>query len=195
MTRSNHWLPLAAGALALLAAACSSGASPRVASLGSTTATTTAAAPSAAAPSGTTPGGTPLADFDKFAACMRSHGVADFPDPVVQQTAGGESVKVRVAPPAGPGQTAAYNAAANACKSLAPPRPTAPTITAAQQQDYLDAAACMRSHGITGFPDPVFANGGVNFPIPTGMNTESPQFLRSRQTCQKLIPAGLPYNN
>jgi len=112
MTRSNHWLPLAAGALALLAAACSSGASPRVASLGSTTATTTAAAPSAAAPSGTTPGGTPLADFDKFAACMRSHGVADFPDPVVQQTAGGESVKVRVAPPAGPGQTAAYNAAA-----------------------------------------------------------------------------------
>jgi hypothetical protein len=193
MTRSNHRrparLPLAAAALALLAAACSSGAAPRVASLGSTTATTTAQAPS-----GTTPGATVLAALDKYAACMRSHGVPDFPDPIVQQSPDGRSVKVAVAGPAG-GQTPAFNAAANACKSLAPPRPTAPTITAAQQQDYLNAATCMRSHGINGFPDPVFANGGVNFPIPTGMNTESPPFLQARQTCQKLIPAGLPYSN
>ena len=195
MTRSNHrrsahWLPLAAAALALIAAACSSGATARVASLGSTTATTTAAAPS-----GTTPGAPTLAALDKFAACMRSHGVPDFPDPVVQQSPDGRSIKIAVAGPGGAGQTPAFNTAANACKSLAPPRPTAPTITTQQQQDYLNAAACMRSHGITGFPDPDFANGGVNFPIPTGMNTESPQFLRSRQTCQKLIPAGLPYNN
>ncbi len=193
MTGSNHWrparLPLAAAALALLAAACSSGATARVASLGSTTATTTAAAPS-----GTTPGGPALAALDKFAACMRGHGVPDFPDPVVQQSPDGRSIKIAVAAPGG-GQTPAFNAAANACKSLAPPRPTAPTITTQEQQDYLNAATCMRSHGINGFPDPVFANGGVNFPIPTGMNTASPPFLQARQTCQKLIPAGLPYSN
>jgi hypothetical protein len=53
----------------------------------------------------------------------------------------------------------------------------------------------MRSHGISGFPDPVFSGGGVMFPIPTGMDTNAPQFLQARQTCQKLIPAGLPYSS
>jgi len=195
MTASTQWnrarlLAPPVAALALLVAGCSGSTSPRVASLGSTTATTTASAPSA----GGSPGSL-LATFDKYAACMRAHGVADFPDPIVQQTAGGDSVKVVVAAPAGPSQTPTYNAAAGACKHLAPPRPTPPTITPQQQQDYLNAATCMRSHGITGFPDPVFADGGVKFPIPSGMDTNSPQFLQARQTCEKLIPAGLPYSN
>jgi hypothetical protein len=53
----------------------------------------------------------------------------------------------------------------------------------------------MRSHGITSFPDPVFSSGGVSFPSPlSNIDTSSPQFIQARQTCQRLIPAGLPYS-
>ena len=52
----------------------------------------------------------------------------------------------------------------------------------------------MRNHGIAGFPDPVFSGGNVNFPIPNGMNTNSPRFRRAREICQLLVPPGLPYS-
>jgi len=187
-TRQRAGLPIAVTVVALLVG-CSSTAAPRVATLGSTGTTTTAVAPSGSPASA----GSPLVNLDKYAACMRAHGVADFPDPVVHQSGGDQAVKVVV--PAPVGKSRAFVAAANACKSLAPPPPTPQTITPQQQQDYLNAATCMRSHGITGFPDPVFADGGVKFPIPSGMDTNSPQFLQARQTCEKLIPAGLPYSN
>ena len=68
------------------------------------------------------------------------------------------------------------------------------TFTAQQQADYLKAAACMRRHGIAGFPDPVFSGGDVHFPLPAGMNANSTQFLRAREICEQLIPNGLPYS-
>src|SRR5262249_47413490 len=37
------------------------------------------------------------------------------------------------------------------------------TITPADQADYLQAAACMRSHGVPDFPDPTFENNTVTF--------------------------------
>ena len=52
----------------------------------------------------------------------------------------------------------------------------------------------MRDHGIVGFPDPVVSGDNVNVPIPQGMNTKSTQFLRAREICELLIPAGLPYS-
>lgn len=58
-----------------------------------------------------------------------------------------------------------------------------------QQQDYLNAAACMRSHGITNFPDPSFSGGRVEFPDINKIDTHSTQFTQARQTCQRLIPA------
>lgn len=79
-------------------------------------------------------------------------------------------------------------------REVRPPWDTAPQITAADQADYLKAAVCMRNHGISGFPDPVFSNGNVNFPIPQGMNTSSTPFRRAREVCEVLIPAGLPYS-
>jgi len=181
-------LPVGVAALALLGTACSGGTTPRVASLGSSTSTT-----AAGAQAGTPSPGALVADLDRYATCMRAHGVPDFPDPVISQSANGETVQAVKVPATG--QSPAFKAAANACKSLRPPAPTPPPITPAQQQAYLSAAACMRSHGISGFPDPVFSGGDVRFPIPAGMDPNSPQFLQARQTCQKLIPAGLPYSS
>jgi hypothetical protein len=70
-----------------------------------------------------------------------------------------------------------------------------PTITPADQADYLNAASCMRSHGVPDFPDPTFANNTVTFDIPSNIDPNSPQARTAVATCAKLIPPGLPYSN
>ncbi len=56
-------------------------------------------------------------------------------------------------------------------------------------------------HGINGFPDPVFSNGNVRFPLPQRetdnpqLNPNSPQFEAARHICQNFIPNGLPYSS
>jgi hypothetical protein len=70
-----------------------------------------------------------------------------------------------------------------------------PTITPAEQADYLRAAACIRSHGVPEFPDPTFQNGHVRFNIPSSIDRNSSQVKSAQAICVKLIPAGLPYSN
>jgi hypothetical protein len=123
---------------------------------------------------------------------MRSHGVPNFPDP----DGSGQIPKQAVVSAARSVSDSQFRAAGNACAYLAPnglgPAPV--TVTAQDQQDYLRAAACMRSHGIANFPDPSFSGGSVHFTVPPGIDPSSPQFAQARQTCQRLIPAGLPYS-
>ena len=176
------------GTLAFAVAAC--GSSPQsVAHIGSTSSTTTAAA--AAAPTASGPSPADIGSkIEKFVSCMRSHGVADFPSPII----GGGKVGLVITPAIA--QNPKFATAQAACRYLLPARLQGPSITPADQQDYLKGAACMRAHGIPNFPDPVFGGQqGVDFPIPTGMNTSSQQFVAARQICEKLIPAGLPYSN
>ena len=52
----------------------------------------------------------------------------------------------------------------------------------------------MRSHGFPKFPDPVFEDNNVTFNSTTPINTNTPQYQRALATCDKLIPAGLPYS-
>jgi len=168
--------------LALLAAGCG-GATPipSVASVGSTASSTTSSAAS-----GTS--------FEKFAACMRAHGVPQFPDP----TNNGTTLHIQVGPaqaldPASP----QYQSAQAACGSLVPGGLglRGHTVTPAEQLDYLKAAACVRAHGIADFPDPTITNGQVKFAPPQDINTNSPQVQAAFTICRKLIPAGLPYSN
>jgi hypothetical protein len=183
--RTGHpRLFLAGVALALTVAACGGG-SPQVASLGGTTTTT----PVSAAGRAGGPKGDPTA-FTAFTACMRAHGVTSFPDPVVN----GNQISIRINPSiaGSPHFASARAACAHYLPGLAKGRP--PAITAADQEDYLKAAACMRSHGFPNFPDPVFANGGVRFNIPSTLNPDSPAVKRAILTCRKLIPSGLPYS-
>jgi hypothetical protein len=127
---------------------------------------------------------TPLA----FARCVRAHGVPNFPDP----DSGGNFDK-HVLRQLGVSDSR-LRAAEAPCGNMNRPGGQAP-LTAQEQQDYLRAAACMRAHGITSFPDPVFSGVGVSFPSPAALDTSSPQFVRARQTCERLIPAGLPYSD
>jgi hypothetical protein len=176
---------LTAGALAvgMAVAACGGGPSTPGVATGSTTA---AASPSAS-------GSTQATGLLAYSSCMRSHGVPNFPDP---DSSGG------IPKPAAAGalrevSNSQSQAATNDCRHLLPAGgslggPPSQTVTVQDQHYYLSAAACMRSHGFTNFPDPVFSGGSVTFPVPASIAANSPQFAQAVHTCQKLIPAGLP---
>jgi hypothetical protein len=55
----------------------------------------------------------------------------------------------------------------------------------------------MRSHGVSGFPDPSTNQGpnsfgidGYNFNLPANMNTQAPAYESANKTCGQLIGAG-----
>jgi hypothetical protein len=118
---------------------------------------------------------------------MRTHGVPDFPDPksngggglLVQASPGGTVVNgVKVNGPA-------FQAAMQSCKSDLPnggdPRP----LSEAQRNKMLAFSQCMRTHGITNFPDPTFQGGGrIRLALKgNGLNPNSPAFQRAQKAC------------
>jgi hypothetical protein len=156
----------------------------------STTGVATVSTTATAGPSG---GSAQATGLLAYASCMRSHGVADFPDP----TGNGGIPKDEVIRAFNAVSKVQAQTASNECAHMLPAGGSlsgqaTQAVPTRDQQDYLRAAACMRSHGITNFPDPTFSGGNVNFPIPSSINSNSTQFNQARQTCQKLIPAGLP---
>ena len=170
--------------LALAAAACGDG-SP-TAGVASLSVTTTSVISATA-----TGGGPPnVAGLMKYARCIRAHGVSNFPEPNAPPGAARAFKESESAI----ASTAPFLAAQRACAKYAPARTPPPQITTKDQADYLEAANCMRAHGISGFPDPVFSAGEVNFPIPAGMDTNSTPFRRAVEICETLIPPGLPYS-
>jgi hypothetical protein len=56
-------------------------------------------------------------------------------------------------------------------------------------------AACMRAHGVPGFPDPSGGGGGIHISVRSGINPSSPSFQAARTTCAKLLPGGGPPTN
>lgn len=170
---------LAVAALTVLAA-CSSGSnSPQVASLGGATTTTTAAA----SPSGDNTQQAAL----QYSKCMRSHGVPKFPDPQVS----GNKVSMRLDKNAGiDPNSPVFQAAQQACqkymKAGAPPG-----------SEHLDPtkiakwAACMRSHGLPHFPDPVVDGDALRLDMTgSGVNASSSTFENALHACQSLRPGG-----
>ena len=167
---------LAAGALAvagLLAAGCSSGP-----------------APAASHATGASAGGASSNTKILYISCLQTHGV-HLPDPV----AGGNGGAAVAHNGGGVNQNSPqFRRAQRACRAFLP-RGAGPVIITTQEQvDYLRAARCMRAHGVPEFPDPVFANGGVHFSQPPGVNIHSPQVQRAVTICRRLIPQGLPYS-
>lgn len=127
-----------------------------------------------------------------FASCMRSHGVPSFPDP---SSSGGIPKPAVVSAFQAVSKTQG-DTAQNACNHLLPSGGLSgqrvQTITPQDQQDYLRAAACMRSHGFPSFPDPTFRNNEAHVNMPSSINQNSAQFTTAATICTKLIPAGLP---
>jgi hypothetical protein len=157
---------VAAAAFSLLAAGCSGGGSPGVASVASsTTAVTTT----------TTQNG-----LLAFSQCMRSNGMPNFPDP--QRFVGG-NVKLTIH------QLAPSQAALSACTHLLPTNGGSGSQQTAQQQrtqraDGLSFARCMRSHGVSRFPDPT-AQGQLTVEMvqAQGIDLHSPAVLQAVQAC------------
>jgi hypothetical protein len=93
-----------------------------------------------------------------YAQCMRSHGVQGFPDP--QPAPNGQGVgwqmsgAVNMSSPQFQAATKACGPMPNLGGGTAPP-----ALTAAQEQQYLKWAACIRAHGVPGFKDPTFPGG------------------------------------
>jgi hypothetical protein len=178
--------------LCLLAAGCGGGSShPGVASLGKATTTTGPAAVQSGSKA------SPITTALAFIGCMRTHGEPDMPEPNISKNGRQANISINANSGVDP-NSPQFIAATNACKHLLPTigAPSkVPTITPADQVDYLKGAACMRSHGVPNFPDPTFQHDTVTF-IPTSpIDTNSSQYKNAVTTCQKLIPAGLPYSS
>ncbi len=126
-----------------------------------------------------------------YAQCMRSHGVPSFPDPNAQ---GGFSIQGGPGSGLNPG-SATFQAADKTCRHLLP---NDGQPTAAQQAHALAQALkfsqCMRSHGLTDFPDPQSQpGGGIAIRIHAGagtgsdLNPRSSQFQAAQQACQGIM--------
>ena len=174
--------------VAVSLAACGGSPSNGVAGSGSTTTTSKAARSSAH-------GSTGAMGLLAYSSCMRSHGVPNVPDPTTN-----EGVPKETAQQLGVSQSQ-VQAAQSDCTRLLPAQETLSgtnnqTITVAQQQYFLKVASCMRSHGVTNFPEPSFFGGSVEFQglghLP---DVHSPLFIHAFDICWMLIPAGLPYRS
>jgi hypothetical protein len=127
--------------------------------------------------------------FVGFAACMRSHGLADYPDPLVSGS--DDQVQVRISPGSLDPKSPAFRSADRACRHLLPNggAPAGTGGNSAQQQAHgVLFADCMRSHGVPGFPDP--DHDGV-FTLPLTINEQAPAFLRAIHACQRVQPCSL----
>jgi hypothetical protein len=186
-------------ALALLAAGCGGGGkTPTVAHLGSSTSSggSSAGSGGSSAGSGGSQSGSasPGSQAVAYSACVRAHGVPNFPDPKVSTN--GNEVKVAIAVNPSISGNPHFKSAQEACGKLLPNGgPGAgegnQQISLQEQSQYLKAAACIRSHGIPNFPDPTFSGGGVHVPKTAGINPHSPQVRAAEEACQSLIPGGL----
>jgi hypothetical protein len=88
----------------------------------------------------------------KFAQCMRSNGVGQFPDPGVS----GKLTIDTVANGSGLDTSSpAFKQALSACKGLEPAGFTGGTRSSKQQAAGLKFAQCIRSNGVPDFPDPL----------------------------------------
>jgi hypothetical protein len=127
------------------------------------------------------------ADGAKFSACMRKHGVPNFPDPTGQGV-----ITIHSGMGIDPGSPA-FGSARNVCSKLLPNggKPT-PAQIAQQQQKLLAFSACMRAHGLKDFPDP--SNGGLRISTHPGsdLDPNNPTFKRAQQACQRYMPFKAP---
>jgi hypothetical protein len=162
---------VAGAAFSLLAASCGGGGGPSgVASIASTTTAATTTTTATATQSG----------LLAFSQCMRSNGMPNFPDP--QRFVGG-NVKLTIH------QLAPSQAAMTACSPLLPTNGGSGSQATAQQirtqvADGRSFANCMRSHGVSRFPDPT-AQGDLSVDMvqAQGIDIHSPAVLHAVQTC------------
>jgi hypothetical protein len=124
----------------------------------------------------------------RFADCMRSHGVPNFPDP---GPGGGIQINGGINP-----QSPAFQSAQQACSKLLPGGgPHGGPASESRKLELLQLARCMRNHGVSSFPDPTstppspgngfgiaIGGGGSFLAVPQNL-IQSPGFKQAAQTC------------
>ncbi len=115
-------------------------------------------------------------DMVRFADCMRSHGVPNFPDPGTRAFKNAFETK-----------SPAFQSAYAACQHLQPgggPPNQSPARSQAQITALLAFATCLRSHGFPSFPDPT-SSGQLTHEMlaNAGLNLQQPAVLRAADTC------------
>lgn len=170
---------IAAAILVLLAACSGSAAAPR----GGSSSTGSGGSSSA--------GGSQTSHLLAFAGCMRSNGVPNFPDP-------SSSDKFPGWQQLGVSHTR-YQEAMNACNHLLPNGGNTPDQAELQQEStaLLPFAQCMRSRGVTDWPDPsVYTNpDGATAVVFDFIGTsldgngfDAPRVQRTVHQCSHLLP-------
>ena len=162
-----------AAAVAVLVAGCGGGGS----------SPSSAARPGAAA---TDPAGEVLA----FAGCMRSRGLSSYPDPQVSES--GNHTSIKISPGGLDPNSAAFKSASRTCSHLLPGGGSPSAVTPQEQQQDLEFAGCMRSHGVPSFPDP---DHDAVFTLPSGIDQQAPQFQRATKACATVEPSSLSILN
>lgn len=122
-----------------------------------------------------------------FSKCMRAHGVPSFPDPGTP-AGPGESSFLGIAIPAtidmqSPAAESAFTGCHHVIASILS-RVGKPPITAARKESMIAQAQCMRTHGVPGYQDPIFAPGGgiETFDGP-GVNPQSSAYQHAEAAC------------
>jgi hypothetical protein len=121
----------------------------------------------------------------KYAQCMRTHGVPNFPDP----TADGSFSLTGINP-----RSQQVQNAQNICgKLLSLGRQTpSPAQQAQALASALKFSQCMRSHGVTNFPDPQSSGGGIRISLKAsasgGLDPSSPIFQAAQKACRGSLP-------
>jgi hypothetical protein len=128
----------------------------------------------------------------RFADCMRTNGVPNFPDP-----GAGGGVQIQAGSGINP-FSPSFKAAQTRCAKLLPgggPRLAHPSESRMTQM--LALSECMRRHGVAGFPDPTLTppsspagysllqdSDGVVLAVPDTINPGSPTFKEAAAACQ-----------
>jgi hypothetical protein len=155
----------------VIVAGCGSGV-PKVASLPPAASTTLTAANGSAA---------------SFMACMRSHGVPNFPSPKP-----GGSFTIEPGSGVDP-NSPQYRSALASCQALNVKGGSAPPpVSPKAQAQALKFSACMRSNGEPAFPSPSSSGGHPGFNS-NGIDKYTTAFRNAERACHSLLPtAGNP---
>lgn len=152
-----------------------------------------AACGGSSSPSASTSGGHPSQsqiqqmqqDAVRFSSCMRSHGVANFPDaPTAGNPSSGHAFKNAIS-----SNAPAVQSAETACRHLMPkggqPIQNQQDVHSRAQVDAMLAfARCIRGHGFPSFPDPT-STGDVTHQMiaGAGIDLHQPAVLHAAATC------------
>ncbi len=126
-------------------------------------------------------------DAYKHSACMRSHGVTNFPDPETASQNGQFQISIHLTPSIS--GSPAFQSAQQKCAHLMPSvgsvnNSPSPAQQRARTDAILAFASCMRKHGFARFPDPD-SQGDLSLPQiqAAGINLQAPAVKPAALAC------------